>query len=118
VLLRVSLLGGALFDLALALLVLGTALGWTALNAAAPELASHSRLIVPPLVARGVVQILACYDRERYDPAIAWIGLSLVAGAILSLSLGPGSGLEMGGPAAVGGILGAGQLLSWKATRG
>lgn len=118
VLLRVSLLGGAIFDLGAALLVLGWALGLNALSIVAPEMAFHSWLIVPPLVARAVVQILACYDRERYDAVIPWTGLTLVGGAILAFFIGPAYRFELGGAATVAGILGAGQMLSWKVTRG
>ncbi len=63
------------------------------------------------------MQVLACYDRERYNAVIPWVGLTLIGGAILASSFGPAR-LELGGLAAVAGILGAGQLLSWKVTRG
>ncbi len=105
-------------DLILASLVLASAFGLLSLGVAAPELVFHSWLIVPPLGARGAVQILACYDRERYNAVIPWVGLTLLAGAILAFLFGPGFRFELGGPAAVAGILGAAQLLSWKATRG
>ncbi|MDH3525591.1 MAG: hypothetical protein OES32_18620 [Acidobacteriota bacterium] len=111
--LRASLFAGALFDLLLALLLLAPALEPAGSTLAAVAAGNPLYLwpAVPPLVARGVVQGLACYDRQRYDDTIVLTGATLLVTAILAWQTGSEAA------AVVSGLLGAAQLSSWKATR-
>ena len=119
--LRASLLGGAVLDAALALLLALAVAGWADdsaivarfFSAAVSSVAtSYPWLAAPALLARAAVQFSACYDRRRYDALIAPLGLSLAATALAALAAPVPGAL-----AVLYLALGAGQLISWRLTR-
>ena len=111
--LRAGLLAGALLDSALVLALLAAARGLGTAGGSAIETVSYSWLLWPALAARAGVQAFACYDLRRYDQAIPWLALTLVASgfaAWLGGEIGPG-------PVAAFGLLGAIQLIAWRRSR-
>lgn len=119
--LRVSLLGGAVLDATLALLLALAVAGLADdgaivarfFSAAVSSVAtSYPWLAAPALLARAAVQLSACYDRRRYDALIAPLGLTLAATALAAF-VAPVPGTL----AILYLALGAGQLISWRLTR-
>ena len=117
-LLRVSLLVGALLDGAVAAIVLATSLGFQAGSWMPDAGVSYSWLLWPALAGRGALQGLACYDRRRYDEAIPWLAVTLVLSGLALVwhdSL-PQAPLPSGLVAAYG-LTGTLQLITWRRTR-
>ena len=106
-----------MLDLVLALTTLATSLGLElgfALGTATPATAvSYSWLLWPALAGRGGVQALACYDRRRYDQAIPWLALTMIASGFTAWRLPE----VPAGLVAAYGLLGAVQLISWRRSR-
>ena len=102
--LRAGLLGGSLLDSALAI---------TALAAMPYSAVSYSWLLWPALAGRAGLQAFACYDRRRYDQAIPWLALTLIATGLAAwLQKGAAPSLV-----ALYGTVGTVQLMCWRRTR-
>ena len=98
--LRASLLGGALADLVMVALQHV----YVGLVLAPTEAIS---VYTPALLARSAVQALACYDRERFDPLIPLVALTLLLSPLARPSL-----IEL-----LLAAIGLAQLVLWRLTR-
>ena len=111
--LRAGLLGGALLDSALAIAALAASQGYDLIASLSPAATSYPWLLWPALAGRAGLQAFACYDRRRYDQAIPWLALTLIA-----------TGLAGSAQAAIPpsfvvlyGLFGTQQLIFWRWTR-
>ena len=111
--LRAGLLGGALLDSVLAVSALAASLGYQLVAATPLAGVSYPWLLWPALAARAGVQAFACYDRRRYDQAIPWLALTLVATGFAAWQQGAVSP----GLVTAYGVIGTVQLISWRRTR-
>ena len=107
--LRASLLGGALLDSVLAAAALLASIG-----AALPSLppvadVSYSGLAGPALAGRAGVQGMACYDLHRYRQAIPWLAATLALTALAGVASGAGPVVGWTYAALAGA-----QLLGWR----
>lgn len=119
-LLRAGLLVGAVLDSAIVMTLLATSLGvsagpWPAWTQSADV--SYSSLLWPALAGRACIQLLACYDRRRYDAAIPWLALTLLMSGLALMWQDAPNGSMMPKLVAAYGLIGAVQLISWRRTR-
>ena len=111
--LRAGLLAGALLDSAFALMALGSWLGFDSFDSLLADAASYPRQLAALLVCRAAIQMLACYDRRRFDPMIPITALTLVGSGMAGYG-----GSELRSAVATAAIvLGVMQLISWRVSR-
>ncbi len=104
---RASLLGGGLLDAGLAVTALAVSPG------RAETFLSYPPVLLPLILVRIGVQVLACYDRRRYDPLIPLVALSWIAVYLPSLLLESANWSENLATA----LLGLAQLILWRTPR-
>jgi len=110
--LRFGLLAGALLDSVFVLMALGSLLPVGRLDSLLANSVSYSWQWAAPLACRAAIQMLACYDRQRYEGMVPIISLSLVGSGMAGFA----SGLPSTAATALI-VLGAVQLISLPMSR-
>jgi len=111
--LRISLLAGALLDAALIATLMTDSFSDELSASLTADAVSYSWLLGPALAGRAGLQVLSCYDRRRYDSAIPWLAVTLITTGLAAWL----QGTVPAGLVASYGLLGTGQLISWRRTR-